>query len=276
MLTMMILSLPLLGSCAAGYAVFIEPRWIAVVEYEIAAENLPEAFDGKRIAFIADTHHQTRSSYNLLEKVVKMTHDQSPDLILLGGDYSREQPVALAKCFEELAKLEAPMGVYAVLGNHDYWNSPLMRKSIADAEIELLQNDAVWLEDGESKILLAGVTDLWCDTPSLDDMRPELQESDFTVLLSHNPDYFDELSREERDQIDLMLSGHTHGGQVTLFGFYAPLRTAQAKYTSGLVKPDENGRASIIISNGIGTTSLPIRFFARPQIVLVTLNKAKP
>ena len=268
-----ICSVLLMGSGAAGYAVFIEPCWIEVAEYEMTSENLPDAFDGKKIALITDTHHGTRRSYNLLEKLVKMTQDQSPDLILLGGDYSRERSDALAECFESLAELEAPLGVYAVLGNHDYWNSPLMRETIRNAGIELLQNNSLWLEEGDDRILLAGVTDIWCAAPSLAGMQQELQESDFTILLSHNPDFFDELSETEQECVDLMLSGHTHGGQVTAFGFYAPRKTAKAEYISGRVKPNSDGRATVIVSNGVGTTSLPIRFFARPQIVLVTLKK---
>lgn len=255
-----------------GYATFVEPRMIAIVEYDIVSEQLPDAFDGKRVALITDIHHGTRGSCNLLERIVRKTNEQSPDLILLGGDYSCEQTETLVECFAKLSELDAPLGVYAVLGNHDYWDVPLMRKAMSDAGIELLENKATWLEDDGERILLVGVTDAWRDKPSLAGMQQDFAESDFTMLLSHNPDYYDEIPATYRDHIDLMLSGHTHGGQVTLFGLYAPMQTADAKYLSGHVKPDA-GRTNIIISNGVGTGGLPIRFFARPQIVLVTLKK---
>ena len=265
-------SLAILGGMFSGYAVFVEPHFITVAEYEIASQNLPDAFDGTRIALITDIHHGCPMSPHLLDQIVSLTSKQSPDLILLGGDYVYGHQTALDACFAKMSELEAPLGVYAVLGNHDYWNLPQMRKAIRNAGIVLLQNDAVWLEKGGERILLAGVKDLWHDQPSLAGSRRKLAESRFTVLLSHNPDYYDVMPPDDRKQIDLMLSGHTHGGQVTVFGLYAPQKTAHAKYTTGHVKPD-NGRTHIIISNGIGTTGLPIRFCAQPQIVLVTLKK---
>ncbi|MCL2119838.1 MAG: metallophosphoesterase [Planctomycetaceae bacterium] len=265
-------SLAILGGMLSGYAVFVEPRNIMIAEYEIMSDNLPDAFDGKRIALITDIHHGSRGSFNLLNQIVRLTKEQSPDLILLGGDYARERPQLLVDCFTKLSELKAPLGVYAVLGNHDDWNMPLMRTTIHDAGIELLHNNAVWLEEKGERILLVGVKDLWCGQATLAGMRKELAESDFTVLLSHNPDYYDSVSTNDRKNVDLMLSGHTHGGQITVFGFYAPVRTAKAKYTTGLVKPDASW-TTIIISNGLGTGGLPIRFFARPQIVFVTLKK---
>ena len=268
----MLLLLATVGSLIPGYAVFVEPCTITIVEYEIASENLPSAFDGTRIALVTDIHHGSRLSYNLLDKIVGMTIKQSPDLILLGGDYATERPKQLTECFAKLSELDAPLGVYAVLGNHDCWNMPLMRKAIHDAGIELLANNVVWLEKEGDQILLTGIKDFWTDQPLMTGMRPELAQSRFSILLSHNPDYYDKMVPEDRDCFDLMLSGHSHGGQITVFGFYAPIKTTRAKYTTGHVKPG-NGRTNIIISNGIGTGGLPIRFFARPQIVIVTLKK---
>ena len=268
----MLFILALVGSLLSGYAVFVEPRTITIAEYEIASENLPVAFDGVQIALISDIHHGSRLSYNLLDKIVRMTNGQSPDLILLGGDYAHERPDFLEQCFAKLSELDAPLGVYAVLGNHDYWNLPFMQKTIREAGIELLEDNAVWLEEGDDRILLAGVTDAWRTRPSLTGMQQEFVKSGFTVLLSHNPDFYGMMSPKEREQFDLILSGHTHGGQITVFGLYAPVKTASAKFTTGHVEL-KNARTNIIISNGIGTVSLPIRFFARPQIVVVTLKK---
>jgi len=246
---------------------------ITVAEYDIMAENLPAEFGNTRIALITDIHHGSRFSYNLLNRVVGMTNKLSPDLILLGGDYVREHPPGpLAECFAKLSELDAPMGVYAVLGNHDYWNLPLMQKLINNSKIELLQNNTIWLEKRNERILLVGIKDFWHNQSVSVEMRQKLAESDFTVLLSHNPDYYDVLSSEDRANIDLMLSGHTHGGQITVFGFYAPVKMTKAEYTTGHIKP-KGTRANIIVSNGIGTGGLPIRFCARPQIVIVTLKK---
>ena len=125
----MLFALAVVGSLLSGYAVFVEPCMITIAEYEIVSENLPDTFDDKRIALITDIHHGTRLSYNLLNKIVRLTKRQSPDLILLGGDYANDwHPEKLAECFAKLSELDAPLGVYAVLGNHDYWNPPLIRK----------------------------------------------------------------------------------------------------------------------------------------------------
>jgi len=258
----------------AGYALFVEPQRLTITEYHIVSEHLPDAFDGKRIVLIADIHHGSRFSRPLLNKIVSQTGELSPDLILLGGDYASDQSWALHACFEKLSELKAPLGVYAVAGNHDYWDLPLVRKAVGDAGIALLENQAIPIEEEGEHILLTGVADYWRGQPSLSGMRQELAASDFTILLSHNPDYYDTLSQEEREQIDLMMSGHTHGGQITLFGLYAPAKTAAAKYLSGCVKAD-NGPTTFIVSNGIGTVGLPVRFFAPPQIVVVTLKKKK-
>ena len=265
----------LLGGMLFGYAFFIEPWMITVAKYEIESEQLPEAFDGFKIAFIADPHHGQPHSYNKLNRVIRKTHGQSPDLILLGGDYSYEHPKALVECFEKFAELDAPLGVYAILGNHDYWNPPQMRQAIADAGIKLLQNSGEWIEKDGARILLVGVDDLWCGKPSLEPVWQELIDSDYAILLSHNSDFIDDVEPSLLPHIDLMLSGHTHGGQVTLFGLYTPKKMVKSDMISGHFPPNDTGKPHTIISNGIGTSGLPLRFFARPQIVVVTLKKAK-
>ena len=265
----------LLAGSLFGYAFCIEPWMIIVAKYEIESEQLPEAFDGFKIAFIADPHHGKRYTYDKLNRVVRKTHGQSPDIILLGGDYSNEHPKDLAECFDKFSELDAPLGVYAILGNHDYWNPPLMRQAIADAGIHLLQNSGVWLEKDGSRVLLVGVEDLWCGKPSLEPVWQELIDSDYAVLLSHNSDFIDDVEPSLLQHLDLMLSGHTHGGQVTLFGLYTPKKMVKSGLVSGHFPPDDSGKPDIIVSNGIGTSILPLRFFARPQIVIVTLKKAK-
>ena len=271
----MLLALAVVGSLLSGYAVFVEPRMITLVEYEIVSENLPDAFEGTKIALIADIHHGTRLSYNLLDKIVHLTNGQSPDLILLGGDYANDhQSERLTQCFAKLSELDAPLGVYAVLGNHDYWDKPLMQKTIRNAGFELLEDRAVWLEEGKDRILLVGVTDPWSTQPSFAGMQQELADSDFTIVLSHNPDFYDKMTPAERKRTDLLLSGHTHGGQISVFGLYVPVKTANAKYLAGRLDPDD-GRTTILVSNGVGTSGLPMRFFAQPQIVFATLKKKR-
>lgn len=265
----------LLAGLTFGYAFFVEPWMITVAKYEIESDRLPAAFDGVKIALIADPHHGKPHTYDKLRRTVRKTLAQSPDLILLGGDYARERPEALAECFAGLSELDAPLGVYAVLGNHDNWDPPFIRQTIADSNIPLLENSAVWIEKDGSKILLAGVDDFWCGKPSLEPMWEEIVESDYTVLLSHNPDFIKTVEPLLLERIDLMLSGHTHGGQVTAFGLFSPVATVKSGYDSGHFPPTDKGEPHVIVSNGLGTSALPLRFCAKPQIVIVTLKKSK-
>jgi predicted MPP superfamily phosphohydrolase len=195
-----------------------------------------------------------------------------PDLVLLGGDYVHRDPKYIIPCFQVLGKLKAVYGVYGVMGNHDHLESAIItQQAAADAGIQLLDHKALWLTIGENRIKIGGVGDLTTDLQNMSAFQ-DAGENDFTILLSHNPDYIRSLPA---GKVDLMLSGHTHGGQVTLFGFWAPFIPSAYgnKYRTGIVK--ENG-TTLLITNGVGTITPPVRFFARPQIEeIILLTDAK-
>ncbi|MDR1382938.1 MAG: metallophosphoesterase [Planctomycetaceae bacterium] len=262
-----------LGGIAFHYALFVESRWIQIKKYTISATNLPPCFDGTKIVFITDSHHGSRRSYNLLEKTVRLAQQQSPDLIVLGGDYcNNHEEETIQQCFTAFQHLSAPLGVYGVLGNHDYKRTQTLN-AMRDAGIRPLVNEAFWLIRNDSRILLGGLDDDWAGTPSFAPIQQHILVSPFTIILTHNPDVTENLTEEGKKRIDLILAGHSHGGQVTLFGLYAPVSVVKKKYLTGLVKPFDNAKIRVIISNGIGTSGPPLRFFAPPQIVVVTLKK---
>jgi uncharacterized protein len=249
-----------------------ETRSVRIHEFTVESPDVPPAFDGFRVAFISDIHHGPYLSRERVAALVAQVNGLAPDLVLMGGDYVHRGAQYIAPCFEELGKLAAPAGVFGVLGNHDHWDGAeqayaAMRKN----GIGILDNAGFWLRRGKEKIRIGGVGDLWTDRQIVESTIAVAAEKDFVILLSHNPDYAELLHSKK---VDLMLSGHTHGGQVTLFGLFAPIlpTVTGQKYRSGMVDlPD----MKVIVSNGIGTITPPVRFFAPAEILLVRL-KTKP
>lgn len=251
---------------------FIEPHLVQIEKTEIVSNDIPESFDGVTIVFISDIHHGPYMSKRRIGKVVERINKIEPDIILLGGDYVHRDMKYIEPCFNELSKLKAILGVYGVLGNHDHWES--VERTIENmnkSDIGILDNSSVWIYKENSRIKIGGVGDFLEDNTDINPTINDVSENDFVILLSHNPDYVEEI---ETEKIDLMLSGHTHGGQCTLFGLWAPLvpSTYGNKYRTGVIKTDET---TLIVTNGIGTITPPVRFFAPPQINVITLKKNK-
>jgi predicted MPP superfamily phosphohydrolase len=259
-----------LGALLLLVYAYAETYWIELKEITVSSRDLPQAFSGKRIVFLTDIHRGPFFSQKRLEKLVERVNGLQPDLILFGGDYIHRSPEFIPPCFAALGKLHAPLGKFGVLGNHDHWESAaLTRQYAARAGIRLLDNRAVWIYQEGARIRLGGVGDLLRD---ISDSRPTLEDvraNDFVMLLSHNPDYIETI---HDNRIDLVLSGHSHGGQITFFGWWAPVSNSYygEKYRTGLVKTPYT---KAVISNGIGTITPPLRFFARPQIILITLKR---
>ncbi|NLG84555.1 MAG: metallophosphoesterase [Firmicutes bacterium] len=249
----------------------LEPFWIATKTIPIMDADVPTGFDGTRIVFISDIHHGPYFSRPRLKRLVQRINALKPDLILLGGDYVHRSPRFIRSCFAELAHLQAPLGVYGVLGNHDHWaGAAASREAMVKAGIRPLDNRGYWIFRGGRRIRIGGVGDLRTDTQDLRPLLSGVKADDFTILVSHNPDFVEEIG-PFADRIDLILNGHTHGGQVTFFGLWAPLVPSKygQKYRTGVI--DLAGMKAIV-SNGIGTVTPPVRFFARPQIVVVVLK----
>jgi len=251
----------------------IEPYWIEVKVTEIVDPDIPKAFSQFRIVFMADIHHGPFFSRERVKNVVTMINELQPDIVVLGGDYVYGHKKYTAPCFEELAKLKAPYGIFAVLGNHDHWENEsdeFTIEIISGTKIMLIDNNAIWIYKDGAWIKLGGVGDYWTDSQDLHPTIQDVNQGDFVVPVSHNPDYCETFTEEK---IDLVLSGHTHGGQVTFFGLYAPFLPTDTgqKYRSGLV---ELPHTKVLVTNGMGTIFPPMRFCARPQINLIILNKS--
>jgi len=247
----------------------LESRWIKTKEINLTSRDIPESFEGKKIVFITDIHHGPFFSIKRVQKLVERINKLKPDYILMGGDYVHREPKYIEPFFNELRKLEPNDGIYAVLGNHDHWeDAELTRKMMIRNGIKICDNKSYWVKINNDSIKIGGVGDLWEDAQELDSTIYDLKTMDFSILISHNPDYLEFI---QKDLIDFTLSGHTHGGQMTFFGMWAPMLPSKygQKYRYGLKQSDD---MQSYISSGVGTITPPLRFFCRPEIVLINLQ----
>lgn len=270
------------GFCCAAYAHFIESRALRTVEYTVVSPDLPPEFDGTVIVFITDTHQGRWGTFDLRKKVVELTEKEKPDLILFGGDYADKKYYKVEALAQSMNALSAPLGKFAVPGNHDYVHLT-MEKVMGILQdkggIANLTDKGVWLEKNGQRIRLVGTDYVWNRRFPLQFPYYEMNdrtEDEFVIMLTHSADLFDRFAPELQRRIDLVLSGHSHGGQITFFGLYAPISMLRNRaYISGRVDVEHypyKKTTTIITSNGVGTTGVPLRFFAPPQIVKVTLK----
>jgi predicted MPP superfamily phosphohydrolase len=267
----LLLCLLAIATLLVAYA-FLEPYWLTVREVHIVDPDIPASFSGIRIAFLTDIHHGPYFSLARVRRAVERTNQLHPDIILLGGDYVHGDRKYIVPCFAELARLKATLGKFGVLGNHDHWqDAVLTSQSMVEAGIEWINNRAQWVTRNGQRIKIGGVGDLWEGSQDIAATIADTREEDFAILVSHHPDYAETMATRS---VDLVFSGHTHGGQVTFLGLWAPFVPSMygQKYRSGMV---DTGLTTVIISNGIGTIPPPVRFFARPEIVLVHVHRGQ-
>ena len=250
---------------------------LRVTDDTVVSDQLPPGFSGAKIVFAADFHCGIFFGKGRMDEVVQKIDSLDPDIVILGGDYIESGSNYINQCFAALGKLKARLGVYAIMGNCDYQDGMAgdIRQAMADQNIKLLENSGVWIGQNLSaddltsgRIRIGGIADILRSNPNLEGALGGAATSDFTILVAHNPAF-----RQIADpRIDLALAGHTHGGQITLFGLPLSPTLWGQKYVSGLYKKD---RTTIIVSNGIGTRLVPIRLFAQPEINLITLQGKK-
>lgn len=240
---------------------------IQYLELSYSSESVAPSLDGYTVAFITDTHSLPADE---LRVVAERVNEYSPDLLLLGGDFP-SMGQAPQRSMEILSQVETPDGIYGVEGNHD--NYIQLFAAMESSGITPLSNSGVRINDD---LYLGGVEDLWNRMPDIDKAIDGAEDDDFVLLVAHNPDI---TMQQDTTAVDLILSGHTHGGQVTFLGLFAPalaMTTDISDYgqyfMSGWAKSADN--TDVFVSNGTGyLTSVP-RVFARPQVVLITLHSA--
>jgi uncharacterized protein len=275
-----------LGLAAAGGivtavgvdSVLLEPNEPRVVQREIRLSRWPEKLDGFTIALLSDFHYDSHFSVHPIERSIPLVNSLKPDLIALTGDFvsvplfSRDDKKAAAAaepCANCLRKMHAPYGLWAVLGNHDFYSDPNhITRSLQDAGIHVLSNQSTAVELNGGRFWLSGVGDVTGGDADLDATLHRVPAGEATVLLAHEPDYADYASRHP---IDLQLSGHSHGGQVR-FPFIPPfyLPPLGEKYIWGLFNV---GPLTLYTNPGLGTVGFPVRFNCPPEITFITLRR---
>lgn len=255
---------------AGAYSLAVEPRWFEVRQIEIGLSRLPAAFDGMKLVQFSDAHIGFHFSPEDLETVVQYINELQANVVCFTGDLldDRSGIPYLPKATDILSQIKAPLGKWAVLGNHDYWAGiQPIHGALSDSGFQLLKNQHSVIKKGRDFIYMIGLDDVLEGEANLELATEKIPQGAWKILLVHEPDFADHLS----SPVDLQLSGHSHGGQI-LLPFGSPLITPPMgrKYPTGLYRVND----TILYTNrGLGTTILPFRFWCRPEITLITLNR---
>ncbi len=262
------------------YAYHVEPTWLEVNRITIPVRGLPRAFHGVRIAQLTDFHCGQQIPRDYLEHALRVTTAEKPDLIALTGDFVHKGYRHVQDAARLFHGLKAPLGVFAVLGNHDFAvrnalgirRYPGLHKAIADAlgraGVTVLRNETVRVSRDGDSLLVAGIDDLWSREADADAALNKQCLKTPRVVLAHNPQ---SVELFENHRADLVLSGHTHGGQVDWPGLGRVLLGKKAKrWSAGLYQ--HNG-AHLYVNKGVGF-GWRFRFGVRPEIAVFTLEEA--
>ena len=259
------------AACGPAYARLVEPHWLEISRLIIKIPDLPQAMDGLTIAHLSDLHHGPYVPLGDISHAVAVTNSLHPDIVALTGDYISDDSSYASPCAAAVAGLQARLGLFACLGNHDHWQgAQVVTAALERAGVRLLRNEAVPIDGKSAGLWIVGVDDICEGLDDLEQAMASVPTGASVVLLAHEPDFGDTAS--VWPSIVLQLSGHSHGGQVRL-PFYGPLVVpAYAKqYPMGYYRLKH---MALYTSRGIGLVPPPIRLNCRPEIAAITLRAA--
>ena len=266
------------AAAAGAYARFVEPRWLERTHTRVPVPGLPPGLRGLRIALLSDLHVTAAADLGLVRRACRLAMGARPDLVALTGDFVSDGRgdflgAAVSVLDEEL---RAPLGLFAVPGNHDQASDPerYRRALRRHPRIRDLANDVVRLERGGAALRVAGTESLREGEAHPGAALGQAPPADLTLLLSHNPDLAEEACAA-LGPVALVLSGHTHGGQVRL-PFVGALRNSSRypdQYEAGLVR---RPWAWVYVTRGVGTTGHRLRFLCRPEVAVLELAPGGP
>jgi predicted MPP superfamily phosphohydrolase len=255
------------------WAFVIEPDSLVVNEVSLKLPRWPPAFAGLKVAVVADLHvGSPHVDVFKLQQVVATINSQNPDLILIAGDFVIQdvigghfvEPEVIA---DKLKDLHARLGVFAVLGNHDWWyNGDRVMRALDQVGIRVLENGVARIEQDGQSLWLVGLADLWTRRPDIKGTIQKVSDDGPVIVLTHNPDIFPEIP----PRVILTIAGHTHGGQVNLplFGRRIVPSNYGERYAIGHI---EEAGHHLFVTPGIGTSIIPVRFRVPPEISVLTL-----
>jgi predicted MPP superfamily phosphohydrolase len=264
----------LLITACGVWGFLVEPNRLIVHQDTNRIDTWPKELSGWRIAVISDIH--TGAPFindKKLQQIVNTTNAVNPDLVVLLGDYMspnswhshRVEPEVTAA---RLRDLRAPLGVYTVLGNHDWWyNGEKVRRAFEQNGIVVLENEVAEVKWRAGSFWLVGLADLWTRPQRVNQTIAKAPPGSTIIALTHNPDIFPGLPRN----VPLLLAAHTHGGQVNIPLIGRPIEPSNfgQRYAAGHVFENDH---HLFVTTGIGTSILPVRFRVPPEIAIVTLN----
>jgi uncharacterized protein len=248
----------------ASYGFAYERHRIGVTALTLDVHGLPPALAGLRIGLLSDLHHGRFMSQDDIAAAANLVRDAHPDLVVLAGDYvSFKTREDVAPCAEALSPLAAPLGVFAVVGNHD---PEATVNSVFEARgVQVLRDEHAHVRVGNESIVLGGLR--YWSTGTADIQKIFKGTSGFRILLSHDPR---RLPQAAQLGVPLVLSGHTHGGQIVLPGLGTPA-AARFPVLQGMAREQ---RTTIFVSRGLGTVVVPVRLNCPPEVAILTLQPA--
>lgn len=259
-----------LAILGASYPILIERNIVLENHYNLYFKDLPEAFHDFKILQLTDTHLGQLVSKSFIYKVVHRSNLLNLDMIVCTGDYvhRRNHSDEIDAVWPILMKLRARFGVYSVLGNHDHWADEDRSLSWLQRSGQNLRHRKKKIQLGQDHIWIGGAGDLWEDKLEIDRTFQNVPARDFKILLAHNPDSVDQAFSTK---LNLVVSGHTHGGQIIIPFLGPPIVPVKNKlYTSGVIQLDA---MQLFISRGIGYSIFPVRANCYPEIAILHLKR---
>lgn len=261
-----------------GYSYLIEPNALTIEERVFKLDCLEEDISGQKIIQISDLHFTGKTSENRIERIFRAVENLKPAAVFITGDFISEE-AGIGPAVKLMGKISDGAPIYAVFGNWDYWalnyNAAKLKKELESSGVKVLLNETVALKLADQVINLIGVRDTYTSGDSKSDLEAAMKEiadndKNCRLLLAHSPDIAGDAADKN---IDLILTGHTHGGQVNIPFIterLIPVRYPSTKgFIGGLYKIEET---RMYINRGIGTSVLPLRFLSSPEITFITLS----
>jgi len=256
---------------SSAYGVFLRNKY-ELVERRLMLQKLPPTLNGLTIGLISDIHAGAYMAKEEIDQYVRVLNSWKPDLIFVPGDFVTILPNEIYPVIESLSDLRAPLGVYGCLGNHEFYTGApdQLTKRLEDAGVRILRNENLRVRHKGADFTLLGIDDLR-HGDNFPAAMSGVQENEFKILLCHKPYFF---PRAAESAIDLVFSGHTHGGQVVFVkvgDFALAPATFVSPYVAGLY---EMGQSQMYVSRGVGTIGVPFRINCPPEVTKLVLTRA--